>query len=510
MKWLANEIIKQYMRMRMRRIERYMKRPEEPQERWLQRLLDTARNTEFGREYDFAGIRNAAEFARRVPAQDYERVRNQIGRMMRGEKNVLWPGQVLWYSKSSGTTSDKSKYIPVPMSNLYGCHYAGSWDSLTLLYHNKPDMEVFRRKNLVLSGSFQQLDEYPKTRFGDISSLMTHHMPVVGRAFHTPDFKTALMSNFEEKLQRVADHCCRRDDIVMFGGVPTWIIVLFRLILEKTGKSNMLEVWPHLQAYMHGGVGFDPYRDTFKALIPDNSFVYQEIYNASEGYFGAQCDPGKKDMLLFADNGVFYEFVPTEEWDKEHPNTVLLADVEIGKNYAIMISSNNGLWRYLPGDTVMFTRKHPHCFQITGRTKQYINAFGEEVMVGDTDKAVAEACRQLNAVVSEYTAAPVYFAGDKGRGGHEWIVEFEREPPDMERFNDVLDETLQRINSDYEAKRFKSIALQRLHLHAVPRGTFHRWMRARGKFGSQNKVPRLANHRNFVEDIMRYAASHNP
>ncbi|MCB0573702.1 MAG: GH3 auxin-responsive promoter family protein, partial [Saprospiraceae bacterium] len=301
MKWLVNKLVRQYMRLRMRRIERYMKRPEEPQERWLQRLLDTARNTEFGREYDFKSIRNAEEFAQRVPAHDYESVKDQITRMMRGERDVLWPGQVNWYSKSSGTTSDKSKYIPVPMSNLYGCHYAGSWDSLTLLYHNKPDMEVFRRKNLVMSGSFQSLNEYPKTRYGDISSLMTHHMPVIGRAFHTPDFKTVLLSNFEEKIHHIAERTSRRDDIVMFGGVPTWVIVLFRLILEKTGKSNMLEVWPHLQAYMHGGVGFEPYRETFRALVPSDSFVYQEIYNASEGYFGAQCELGKNDMLLFAD-----------------------------------------------------------------------------------------------------------------------------------------------------------------------------------------------------------------
>ena len=504
MKWLVNKIMKQYLRLRMRRIDRYMKRPEEPQERWLQRLLDTARNTEFGKEHNFAGIRNADEFARSVPAQDYERVKNDIARMMRGERDVLWPGEVNWFSKSSGTTGDKSKFIPVPFSNLYGGHFAGSWDSLALLYHNKPDMEVFWRKNLIMSGSFQSMEGYPKTRFGDISSVMTHHMPVIGRAFHTPDFKTVLLPNFEEKIQRIADITSRRDDIVMFGGVPTWVVVLFRLILEKTGKSNMLEVWPHLQAYMHGGVGFEPYRETFKTLIPSEKFVYQEIYNASEGYFGAQCELGKNDMLLFADNGVFYEFVPVEEWEKEHPKTVLLADVEVGKNYAVMISSNNGLWRYLPGDTLMFTRKYPHCFQITGRTKQFINAFGEEVMVGDTDKALAEACRQMNAVVSEYTAAPVYFAGEQGKGGHEWVVEFEKEPPDLERFNDLLDQTLQRINSDYEAKRFKGMALQRLHLHTVPRGTFLRWMRARGKFGSQSKVPRLANHRNFVEEIMQF------
>ena len=506
MKWMVNQVFKQYLSLRMKRIERYMQHPEEAQERWLRTLLDTARDTEFGREYNFAEIKNADDFARTVPVHDYERIKGYIHRMMRGEPDVLWPGEINWYSKSSGTTSDKSKFIPVPDSNLFGCHIAGSWDSLALLYHNKPDMEIFRRKSLVMSGSYEPLAEYPKTRYGDVSALLTHHMPAIARSFYTPDVEVVLQSNFEKKLEQIADITSKDDDVVMFGGVPTWIIVLFRLILEKTGKQNMLEVWPHLQAYMHGGVGFEPYRRTFKELIPSDDFVYQEIYNASEGYFGAQCDLGQHDMLLLMDNGVFYEFVPMEEWEKDHPKTVQLPDVELGKDYAIMISANNGLWRYQPGDTVVFTRRYPHCFQISGRTKQFINAFGEEVMVGDTDKALAEACRQMDAAVSEYTAAPVYFGSGKSKGGHEWVVEFERAPSDMEQFNQLLDETLQRINSDYEAKRFKGMALQRLLLRAVPKGTFHRWMRARGKFGNQNKVPRLANHRKFVEEVMQHTS----
>lgn len=504
MKWMVNQVLKQYLALRMKRIEQYMQHPEEAQDRWLRSLLDSARNTEIGRAYNFAEIKNADDFAREVPVHDYERIKGYIHRMMRGERDVLWPGEINWYSKSSGTTSDKSKYIPVPYSNMFGGHMASSWDSLALLYHNKPDMEIFRRKNLVMSGSFEALADYPKTHYGDVSAVLIHHMPAIGRSFYTPDLDVVLQPNFEKKLEQIADITSKRDDIVMFGGVPTWIIVLFRLILEKTGKSNMLEVWPHLQAYMHGGVGFEPYRQTFKDLIPSDDFAYQEIYNASEGYFGAQCDLRQQDMLLFMDNGVFYEFVPMEEWEKEHPKVVQLPDVELGKDYAIMISSNNGLWRYQPGDTITFTRRYPHCFQISGRTKQFINAFGEEVMVGDTDKALAETCRQMNAVVSEYTAAPVYFGRGKSKGGHEWIVEFDRAPSDLERFNEVLDETLQRINSDYEAKRFKSMALQRLLLRTVPKGTFHRWMRARGKFGNQNKVPRLANHRKFVEEVMKH------
>lgn len=505
MKWLLNEIVKQYLSLRMKRIERYMQRPEEPQEIWFKTLLATAQQTEYGKKYHFSEIKTPEEYAARVPVNDYDALKNDIHRMMLGEKDVLWPGEINWYSKSSGTTSDKSKFIPVPFNNLKDNHIAGSWDSLALLYDHKPDMEVFRRRNLLMPGSFYALPEYPQTRFGDVSALLAHHMPSIGRMFYTPDFETALLPNFEEKIGLIADITSKQDDIVMFGGVPTWLIVLFRMILERTGKSNMLEVWPNLQAYMHGGVGFEPYRQTFKDLIPSDDFVYQEIYNASEGYFGAQCDFGKKDMLLLADNGVFYEFVPMEEWEKEHPKTVLLANIEIGKVYAVIITANNGLWRYQPGDTITFTRKHPHCFKISGRTKQFINAFGEEVMVGDTDKALADTCLVTDAIVAEYTAGPIYFSESQKRGGHEWVIEFEKLPVDMERFNQLLDENLQKINSDYEAKRYKGMALDRLRLKSVPKGTFHRWMRARGKVGSQAKVPRLANHREYVDEVVRYA-----
>lgn len=506
MKRLVNEIVKKYLALRMRRIEAWMARPDEVQERRLFKSLDAARNTEQGRRYDFGRIRSYERFASSVPVREYEDFRTDIRRMMLGESNVLWPGRVGWYSKSSGTTSDKSKYIPVPYGNLYGCHIAGSWDAMTLLYHNRPDMEIFRRKNLLLPGSFQSLDEYPRTRFGDISALMTYHMPAIGKAFYAVDFDTALGANFEEKIEQIAKDTALRDDIAMFGGVPTWLIVLFRRILELSGKRHMLEVWPNLQAYMHGGVGFEPYRNIFRELIPSDNFAYQEIYNASEGFFGAQCDLNVHDMLLLADNGVFYEFVPVESWNTPFPNAVTMSDVQIGKNYAIIITANNGLFRYQTGDTIVFTRKNPHCFRITGRTKQYINAFGEEVMIGDTDKALAETCSRFNAVVNEYTAAPLYFSNaQNGRGGHEWVIEFVKAPGDIELFNHTLDQNLQRINSDYEAKRFRDMALDQLRMHIVPPGTFVRWMQERGKFGSQNKVPRLANHREYVEEILRIA-----
>lgn len=506
MKKLVNEAVKQYLRLRMSRIERYMEHPEESQERLLRQLMATAQYTEFGFKYGFSDIKTHEQFAERVPVQDYDSLKDDIARMMRGERDVLWPGEVTWYSKSSGTTSDKSKFIPVPPENLHGNHIAGSWDSVALLYNSHPDLEIFCRKNLLLPGSFSNFPEHPATRFGDVSSILTYHMPAIGRWFYLPDFDVALMSNFEEKIEKTAEIVAQRDDIAMFGGVPTWLIVLFRKVLEITGKSNLLEVWPYLQVYMHGGVGFEPYRQTFRDLIPSDDFVYQEIYNASEGYFGAQCDFDKKDMLLLADNGVYYEFAPMEEWEKEYPRTVTMADVEVGKTYAIIISSNNGLWRYQPGDTIVFTRKNPHCFQISGRTKQFINAFGEELMVGDADKALAETCLQTDAIVRDYTAGPVYFSdGRKGKGGHEWIIEFEKSPSSLQQFNDLLDENLQRINSDYEAKRYKNLALEQLKLHSVPKGTFHRWMKAKNRVGSQSKVPRLANHRRFLEEVFQYS-----
>ncbi len=503
MKWLVNEIMKITLRYHLQRVEEYMLQPGVAQERWFHNLLSTAQNTEFGKKYGFSEITTPDQYAARVPVHDYDSLKDSINRMMHGERDILWPGQIQWYSKSSGTTSDKSKFIPVTPANLEECHLAGSWDALALMHDYRKDLQIFRRKNLLMPGSFSAFSEHPHTYYGDVSAVLTQHMPFIARWFYTPDFETALLPNFEDKIRRVAETCSEQDDIVMFGGVPTWIIVLFRMILEKTGKQNMLEVWPHLQAYMHGGVGFGPYRQTFKEFIPSDDFIYQEIYNASEGFFGAQCDFGKEDMLLLADNGVFYEFIPMEEWEKDHPKTVLLADVEIGKNYAVLISANNGLWRYQPGDTVVFTRHYPHCFRISGRTKQFINTFGEEVMVGDTEKALSLTCEATGAVVAEYTAGPVFFGQSKdSRGGHEWLIEFQKPPVNAEEFALLLDYNLQKINSDYEAKRYKDMALAPLKLRVLPPDTFMRWMKERGKFGNQNKVPRLANHREYIESVL--------
>ncbi|NRA50656.1 MAG: GH3 auxin-responsive promoter family protein, partial [Phaeodactylibacter sp.] len=361
----------------------------------------------------------------------------------------------------------------------------------------------FECKSMIMGGSLFPFEPFPKTTYGDVSAIMIQNMPAVGRPFFTPDFKTALLHDWEVKLEKLAQIGANEPEMVMIGGVPTWTVVLFRRILELTGKHNMLEVWPKFQGYIHGGVSFTPYRKQFEAFFPSDEISYQEIYNASEGYFAAQDDFSRDDMLLLLNNGVYYEFLPMSEWHKPNPIAVPLHEVQVGKNYALVITTNAGLWRYTPGDTVTFTSTTPYRIKITGRTKQFVNAFGEEVMVENTDQALHVACQQTGAIVSEYTVAPVYFEGNS-KGGHQWLVEFEKEPADESKFVRLLDLALQSANSDYEAKRSKNLALEELQLHTLPPGTFHDWMRSKGKFGGQHKVPRLANHRKYVEEILNY------
>jgi len=500
-KWI-NRVFHWYYKQRYKGIEYFMQHPREVQERWLQHLLRTARQTEWGRRYGYRDISDPDTFARRVPVQDYESLKPYIKRMMYGEKDVLWTGQVKWYSKSSGTTSDKSKYIPVSSHNMKKCHARGGWDTMTLLYHNRPDALMFAYKSVLMGGSLKPFPPYPKTQVGDVSAVNIKNLPPVTRPFFAPDFATALMEDFEEKLERMA-HILQHERITMIGGVPTWTIVLFRRMLEISGKENMLEIWPDFQVYIHGGVSFMPYQKQFEQFFPSDQVSYQEIYNASEGYFAVQNDFQEDGMLLLLNNGIYYEFLPMDQWDNEQPEAIPIWEVETGKNYAMLISTNGGLWRYLPGDTVTFTSTSPYKIKVTGRTKQFINTFGEEVMVENTEKALATTCRQLDAIVAEYTVGPIYLEGE-GKGGHEWLIEFEQPPKDLEAFADRLDQNLQAVNSDYEAKRFGDMALERLHLRPLPSGTFHKWMRARGKLGGQNKVPRLANHRRYVEEILDF------
>lgn len=500
--WI-NRSFRWYYRQRYRRIKRFNRHPQETQRALWKQLIEAGRHTEWGLIHDYRSLHTPEAYAKRVPLQDYETLKPYIERMMMGEKDVLWNGTVKWFSKSSGTTSAKSKYIPVSRQNLFQCHIRGTWDTMTLMYHNRPDARQFECKSMLMGGSLEPYAPYPKTMIGDVSAIMIHNMPFVGRPFFTPDFETALLSDWEVKLEKLAQAGAAEPNIVMIGGVPTWTVVLMRRILEITGKDNMLEVWPNFQAYIHGGVSFRPYREQFRQFFPDDSVSYQEIYNATEGYFAAQDDFSREDMLLLLDNGIYYEFLPMEAWDQKDPQAIPLWEVKTGKNYALVISTNAGLWRYIPGDTLMFTSTHPYRIRITGRVKHFVNAFGEEVVVENTDKALAQTCRLLNATVTDYTVAPVYFKDD-GKGSHEWLIEFERAPVDVQAFGQLLDANLQKINSDYEAKRHKNIALECLQIKVLPKGAFHSWLRSKGKFGGQNKVPRLANHREHVEEILEF------
>ncbi|MEM6317416.1 MAG: GH3 auxin-responsive promoter family protein [Bacteroidota bacterium] len=502
MKEQVNKIVRWYLQQRMGRIEKFIKNPHSVQTQVLKDLVAATKHTNWGRQFGYRHIQSAKDFAQQVPISSYDDLKPYIQRMMRGEKDVLWSGQVKWFSKSSGTTSDKSKFIPVTDRNLFSNHIRGNWDTMSMLYQNKPDARVFADKNLLLVGSLTPFDEYPKTTIGDISAIMAHRMPAIGRPFYAPDFKTGLMPEWEEKIERTVQLTKDDKDLYMIAGVPTWNIVLFRRLLEVTGKEHILEVWPKLSVYVHGGVGFAPYKEQFKQFLPKDDFVYMEAYNASEGFFATKQFVGDDDLLLLLNNGVYYEFLPMEEWDSDSPKAISLEAVELGKSYAMLISTNAGLWRYKIGDTVTFTSKYPYKIKITGRTKQFINAFGEEVMVENTDKAVARTCDETRSIVSEYTVAPIYFT-KTGKGGHQWLVEFEKAPQNVLDFAKRLDKNLQQINGDYEAKRYKGLALEQLRLSVLPKGTFHNWMRARGKFGVQNKIPRLANHRQYLEEILQ-------
>jgi hypothetical protein len=496
-----NDFLRIYLNRRFRRMERFMGHPEESQAEVLRRLLEEAQGTEWGRRHGFADLCTTDDFRDRVPVSDYEAFKPLIHRMMLGERDVLWPGRIQWFSKSSGTTSDKSKFIPVSEANLRECHLRGGHDAMAMWYHGNPGTRLFAGgKGIVMGGSHAPFAEYPSTTVGDISAVMLRHMPFYARYFHTPDLSTALMSEWEAKIERMA-RTAVHENITNISGVPTWTLVLFRRILEITGKSHLLEVFPSFELYLHGGVSFRPYREQFAHFLPDPAVQYREVYNASEGFFAAQSEAGDEGMLLLLDNGVYYEFLPLEELGRENPRALSIGEVETDRNYAVVISTNAGLWRYLLGDTVRFTSLRPYKVAITGRTKHFINAFGEEVMVENTDRALSKTCLEFGASVREYTVAPIYM-GESGKGGHEWLVEFESAPADPERFADVLDKNLQAVNSDYEAKRYKDMALRRLVLRPVPTDTFLDWLKKKGRIGGQTKVPRLSNDRKILEEIL--------
>lgn len=496
---LLSPAISSLARMRMWRIEAWKNHPIEAQRDILQNLVTAAQYTEFGRKYNFSELFTISAFKQTVPIHEYDDLKPYIQRILDGEQNVLWNTPIYWFAKSSGTTSEKSKFIPVSDESLQDCHYKGAKDVLTLYYNFNPDSELLTGKGLIIGGSHTINKVNPDAQYGDLSAVLLQNTPFWGHWLRTPDLDIALMDEWESKIEKLADNTIK-ENVTSISGVPTWTLVLFKRILEKTGKKTIAEVWPSLELYMHGGVSFTPYRDQFRKLIGKDIF-YQEMYNASEGFFAAQDIPNSEGMLLFLDHGIFMEFMPFSEYGKENPKTIGLDEVTTGKNYAPVISTNGGLWRYLLGDTIQFTSVYPFRIIVSGRLKHYMNAFGEEVIVDNSDKAIAIASEKTGAIVNDYTAAPIYFS-DSSNGAHEWLVEFEKEPPDLEQFTMELDLALKNINSDYEAKRYKDIALRLPLLHKLKKGVFNEWLKKKGKLGGQHKVPRLSNERNYLEEII--------
>lgn len=494
-----NSIFSWVIKKRKKAIDEFIQHPIEAQNKVFNELISKGKHTEFGTEHHFNEITNFNSFTKNIPLRFYEDFTTYINKAIEGKENILWPGKTQWFSKSSGTTNSKSKLIPVTLDAIEECHYKGGKDLLGIYYNNHETAQLFTGKHLILGGntSVNKLNE--KSYFGDLSAIVVKNLPFWAEIRRTPSKKIALMSNWDEKIDKMA-RAVIKQDVRILAGVPSWMLVLLNKVLEISGKKNIGEVWPKLEFYMHGGVNFEPYKEQFKKLIGQDINYYQ-TYNASEGFFGLQNEKGADDMLLMLNYGIFYEFIPMDNFEGVNSKTIELKDVEVGKNYALVISTNAGLWRYILGDTVKFTSTFPFKIQVSGRTKHFINAFGEELIIDNTDKALATALAKTNSSVAEYTAAPIYLEGNNS-GAHQWLIEFEKAPKNMEEFNEILDEELKKLNSDYEAKRFNDMILKSPQINVLPKGTFHNWLEKKGKLGGQNKIPRLSNNRDVVEEIL--------
>lgn len=499
---ILNSIMTWVIKKRIHQIELFLKYPLEVQDELAKKLISTAKDTEFGQKYGFKSINSVQDFKNQVPVSSYEELFPYINRLLQGEQNVLWPSEIRWFAKSSGTTNDKSKFIPVSQEALDDCHFKGGKDMFSIYVNNNTETKLFSGKCLAIGGSQQvnQFSDKLNSYYGDVSAVIIKNLPLWTHFVRVPSLEIALMDEWETKIEKMAD-ATMNENVTSIQGVPTWTVVLLRRILEKKNASNIHEVWPNLELFVHGAVAFGPYREVFHKLIPSQQMNYLETYNASEGFFAIQDQLNSDELLLMLDYGIYYEFIPFDQFESDNPETIGLEEVEIGKNYAMVISTNAGLWRYKIGDTVKFTSKFPFRIKITGRTKHFINAFGEELMVENAEEAIARACKQTGAVLENFTAGPIYVTGSE-RGGHEWVIEFVEEPENLEDFIDTLDKTLKEVNSDYEAKRYKDLALRRPVVHKVKKGTFYEWMKKRGKLGGQNKVPRLSNTREYLDDIL--------
>ncbi len=485
---------------RQKELERHQKDGEALQNEVLQYLLARAKNTEYGRKHIFDIIKNYEGFVANVPVNTYEELKGDIDRMRHGERDVLWPGSVKWYAKSSGTTNDKSKFIPVSHEGLQNLHYAGGKDAVALYLRNNPRSRMFDGRGLILGGSHSPNYNVSNSLVGDLSAILIENINPLVNFVRVPKKSTALLSDFEVKRERIAHEVIGKN-ITNLSGVPSWMLSVLTRVMELSGKTHLEEVWPNIEVFFHGGVAFTPYRKQYEQLITSSNMHYMETYNASEGFFGLQSEPDDPAMMLMLDYGVFYEFIPMDEFENENPTVVPLWGVETGKNYAMVISTSCGLWRYVIGDTIQFTSKNPYKFIITGRTKYFINAFGEELIMDNAEKGLAYACRETGAEVLEYTAAPV-FMDEQAKCRHQWLIEFAKAPDDMEKFATLLDRKLQEINSDYEAKRYKDITLQHLEISVARKDLFNDWLKQKGKLGGQHKVPRLSNSRKNIDELL--------
>ncbi len=495
---ILNSIASWVLKQRIHQIELFLKYPNEVQEELLMNLIRVSEETIIGKKYDFESIKNYNTFTERVPVSTYEELEPLIERTRKGEQNVFWNTPIKWFAKSSGTTNAKSKFIPVSTEALEDCHYKGSKDLLCMYLNNNENSEMFLGKSLRLGGS-SQIYENNNSFFGDLSAILIENMPLWATFSSTPSNEVSLMCDWETKIPAIINEV-RNENVTSFAGVPSWMLVLLNKILEETGNQNLMEIWPNLEVYFHGGVNFEPYRDQYQKILPHNNFKYYEIYNASEGFFAIQDLNNSSDLLLMLDYGIFYEFIPMETFGTPNQKIIRLADVQLFKNYAVVITTNAGLWRYLIGDTVRFTALNPYRVRVTGRTKHHINVFGEELMVENTDQAIAKACHITNTQVKDYTVAPIFMVG-KEKGAHEWMIEFKQKPDDILVFQKALDDALQTLNSDYEAKRYNNMTLNSLKINVARENLFYDWLKEKNKLGGQNKIPRLSNERDYLEQL---------
>lgn len=497
-KALFNSVVNWFIKQRIDQIQNFMNHPIETQNGILSSLLYHAEETEYGKINGFSSVSNYEDFKRNVPIVSYEDFEPYIEKARQGQKDIIWPGLIRQFAKSSGTTNAKSKFIPITDESLEYCHFKAGKDLVSMYANNHPDNQLFAYKNLRLGGSAEVYEQF-NTKFGDLSAILIDNLPFWVEITTTPSKKVSLMSEWESKLKAIVSEV-KNEEVGSITGVPSWMMVLLQRVLKETGSGSISEIWPNLEVFFHGGISFKPYRDQYRQII-GKDINYYEIYNASEGFFGIQDESNSDEMLLMLDYGIFYEFIPMEDFGKENPRVLSLEHVEKGKNYAIVITTNGGLWRYMIGDTVTFTSLNPFRIKISGRTKHYINAFGEELMIDNVESALHEACSKTGAQITDYTGAPIFMNGN-GSGAHEWIFEFSKEPSDLESFTDIFDEHLKTINSDYEAKRYLNMTLKRPVINIAKPNLFYNWMESRGKLGGQNKVPRLSNDREYMDPLL--------